>query len=592
MKTKFLIFLISLFLLAGNAGGQCLVITDPAPVCSGTTVDLADKAILEGSQAIEFSYWENAEATTAYTSYNAATAGTYYIKGENGEGCPHILPVHVVNDASPVGGTINGSDIVCSGTNTVHLQLSGYSGHIDKWQYSTDGWTTHTDIDDTSGDESYTDENLTTSTKFRAVISNGVCTPVYSSEATITVNTLPFVTTSDTYTICSGSSTSIDLTADIESTFEWTVGTITGGISGATAGSGLSITQNLINASSATAGTVEYRVIPKSGLCSGDVYSITVTVNPTIPLSVSIATVDNPVCAGTAVTYIATPVAGLAAPDYQWYKNGSTIGSNSNSFTDNPANGDVVHVVLSSSETCKSGNATSNSVNMTVFSSKPSKPSMAGKTTVCSGTTETYTVALQDNVIDYEWTVSSGASIVSGQGTSSVNISYDGTSSSVSLSVKAQNTCGFATKSLNIDVMSLPLATISSSVSTVCKGSSSPQVTFNNGSSSGITVTYNINGGSPLTINVNPSGSSSVSVPTATAATYNYNILSVAYESGEGCPNTVTGSASVTVTPAVGIPTAITIASGSDPACELTNGTTTTTYTTTATNATMDLLVP
>jgi hypothetical protein len=588
MKTHFLILLTSLILLAGNAGGQCLVITDPAPVCAGTTVDLSDGTITAGSLATTITYWENAEATTAYTSYNAATAGTYYIKGEGGTGCPQILPVKVVNDVV-VGGSIDGSDVVCSGTNSVLLQLSGYIGNIDKWQYSTDGWITSSDIDGTSGSESYTVSNLTSSTKYRAVISNGACSPVFSSEATITVNALPSVTSPAVYSVCSGTSTSINLTADIASTFEWTVGTITGDITGATAGSGSTINQNLINGSSVSAGTVEYLVIPKSdgGLCTGDEYSIIVTVNPTIPVIVSIAASANPICSGTSVTFTATLSTDLTAPHYQWYKNGSTTGTDNNLFTYKPANGDAVYVVLTSSESCISGTATSGSVNMTVFSSSPSKPSMAGKTTVCSGSTETYSVALQDDVLNYEWTVDPGATIVSGQGTASVNISFDGTSSSVSVSVKAQNTCGDSSpKSSSINVRSLPIATISSSLSTVCKGASSPHITFNNGSSTGITVTYNINGGSPLTINVSPSGSSSVSVSTATATTYNYNILSVAYSSGEGCPTTVTGSASVTVTPAVGTPTAITIAAGSDPTCQLTNGTTTTTYTTTATNAT------
>jgi hypothetical protein len=42
----------------------------------------------------------------------------------------------------------------------------------------------------------------------------------------------------------------------------------------------------------------------------------------------------------------------------------------------------------------------------------------------------------------------------------------------------------------------------------------------------------------------------------------------------------------VTITPTVGIPTAITIGAGTEPTCQLTNGTTTTTYATTATNST------
>ncbi len=52
------------------------------------------------------------------------------------------------------------------------------------------------------------------------------------------------------------------------------------------------------------------------------------------------------------------------------------------------------------------------------------------------------------------------------------------------------------------------------------------------------------------------------------------------------CNTTATATATVTVTPTVGTPTAITISAGIEPTCKLTNGTTTTTYSTTATNST------
>jgi hypothetical protein len=59
------------------------------------------------------------------------------------------------------------------------------------------------------------------------------------------------------------------LTATAPSSFTWTIGTITGSITGATAGSGATINQTLTNPSNATAGTVEYIVTPTSttGTC-------------------------------------------------------------------------------------------------------------------------------------------------------------------------------------------------------------------------------------------------------------------------------------------------------------------------------------
>lgn len=70
---------------------------------------------------------------------------------------------------------------------------------------------------------------------------------------------------------------------------------------------------------------------------------------------------------------------------------------------------------------------------------------------------------------------------------------------------------------------------------------------------------------------------------TSTAGTY-----IVTYTIIPASPNcaAITTTTSVTITPAVGVPTAVTISNGSEPSCQLTNATTTTTYASTATNST------
>ena len=93
---------------------------------------------------------------------------------------------------------------------------------------------------------------------------------------------------------------------------------------------------------------------------------VTMTVNPTLSAGVSIASDQNNVCAGTAVTLTATPTNGGAAPSYQWYKNTLVVGTG-DSYTYNPVNGDVVYVVMTSSELCSNGSlVTSNAITMNV----------------------------------------------------------------------------------------------------------------------------------------------------------------------------------------------------------------------------------
>ena len=94
-----------------------------------------------------------------------------------------------------------------------------------------------------------------------------------------------------------------------------------------------------------------------------------VVVNPALPVDVSISTSATTMCAGTSVTFTATPTNGGPSPSYQWKVNGINAGTNSPAFTTTTlANGDLVTVEMTSDiATCTSNNpATSNSLMMTV----------------------------------------------------------------------------------------------------------------------------------------------------------------------------------------------------------------------------------
>ncbi|MEI7727567.1 MAG: PKD domain-containing protein, partial [Bacteroidota bacterium] len=126
---------------------------------------------------------------------------------------------------------------------------------------------------------------------------------------------------------------------------------------------------NGITVSGATNSTYTY--VPLNGDCVVCVYStnsscasgspatsnqVCMTVNQNLPVSVTITASENPVCAGTSVTFTAFPFNPGGFPLYQWYVNSILTGASTSTFTYVPVNGDCITCSLSSSNTCATGN--------------------------------------------------------------------------------------------------------------------------------------------------------------------------------------------------------------------------------------------
>ena len=121
--------------------------------------------------------------------------------------------------------------------------------------------------------------------------------------------------------------------------------------------------------------------------------AITMSVNQSLPVGVSVSTFSNTVCSGTSVSFSASPSNEGSAPGYQWKVNGTNAGTNSPNFTYIPTDNDMVSCVLTSSEICATGNpATSNAITINVNSNLPVSVSVsASLNSVCAGTSVTFT---------------------------------------------------------------------------------------------------------------------------------------------------------------------------------------------------------
>jgi uncharacterized protein (TIGR02145 family) len=118
-----------------------------------------------------------------------------------------------------------------------------------------------------------------------------------------------------------------------------------------------------------------------------------VSVSPILPVSVSITATSNPFCAGSSVTFTATPNNGGTPPSYQWKVNGLNAGTNLNTYTYNPVNNDQVYCILTSSEQCTSSNpASSITITMIQNNSLPAGVSIAPSSNpFCPGSSVTFT---------------------------------------------------------------------------------------------------------------------------------------------------------------------------------------------------------
>ncbi|RYZ24268.1 MAG: T9SS type A sorting domain-containing protein [Chitinophagaceae bacterium] len=107
-----------------------------------------------------------------------------------------------------------------------------------------------------------------------------------------------------------------------------------------------------------------------------------ITVNSVVTPSVTFsANPGTTICAGTSVTFTATPVNG-GTPSFQWTKNGSNVGNNSSSYTDaGLADGDLINVTMTSSVGCVTNSTSSQSAAMTV-NTTPAPP-VPTATAVC-----------------------------------------------------------------------------------------------------------------------------------------------------------------------------------------------------------------
>ncbi|HET9279012.1 MAG TPA: hypothetical protein VFN95_12530, partial [Flavitalea sp.] len=276
------------------------------------------------------------------------------------------------------------------------------------------------------------------------------------------------------------------------------------------------------------------------------------------PPSVTInASPGNTVCAGTNITFTATPTNG-GTPSYQWKLNGNNVGTNSNTYSNSAlANGDIVTVVMTSSLGCANPNtATSNGITMAVtpaivpsvgISSDPGN-------TICSGTNVTFTATpTNGGTPSYQWKLNGnnvGTNSNTYQNTSLANGDIVTVVMTSSIACASPNPVTSNSIVMSVSSAVVPSVTIAATPgNTICTGTN---VTF---------IATPINGGTPSyqwKLNGNNVGTNSNTYSGNTLT--NGDIVTVVMTSSQACAspatatsNGITMAVNENVTPSVSI---------------------------------------
>ncbi len=391
---------------------------NPATICAGSTVNLSEASATNYSTLVWTSSGDGvfdnpallhpvySPGTNDILSGNVTLTLTADGQGNSGSCTPAVSSLTVtINKVVPASVSVTADQTtVCAGATVTFTAVPINGGTAPVYQWTVNG----TNVGTSAATCAFAPVN---GDKVSVVMtSNETCVsgnPANSNELTITVNNpLPasVSVTADQTTVCAGTIvtfTAVPVNGGTAPVYQWTVNGTNVGTSAAT------------YAFAPVNGDKVSVVMTSNETCvSGNPANsneLTITVNNPLPASVSVTADQTTVCAGATVTFTAVPVNGGTAPVYQWTVNGGHIGTSAATYAFAPVNGDKVSVVMTSNETCVSGNpANSNELTITVNNPLPASVSVtADQTTVCAGATVTFTaVPVNGGTAPvYQWTV-------------------------------------------------------------------------------------------------------------------------------------------------------------------------------------------
>jgi uncharacterized delta-60 repeat protein len=434
-------------------------------------------------------------ATLTLTAVTAGMNGSKYRCVVGTCASPVIsFEADLIVDSPPVVTLPPLASTICVGMTTTFTTNATGLGVTFKWQKETSaGSGSYADITNAgiySGalTETLTITNATVNEsgiRYRCVVTaSGICAPVNTSTALLTVRAIPtFNTQPVDKTVCEGLTSSFSSSVNFNlgsASYQWQVSSSGSAFIDLVANA--TLYPNGVNSSSLSVSSTfsmngnKYRV--RVGSCTPDVYSneVTLTVNtlPTITTSPS----NKTICAGENTTFSVTAVGtGLT---YQWLRETvtgagfSTIADGTNysgattatlTVTAAPGTFNNYNYQCRVSGTCTPF-ATSTPATLIVNETKITTQPVSA--TICSGGNQTLSVVATGPALTYQWRTN-GADIANGgiySGATTATLTVTGATSSASYQCVVTGTCGAITSSsanLNLTTVSKPVITANAS---------------------------------------------------------------------------------------------------------------------------------
>lgn len=454
--------------------------TSNSPVCEGSTLQINTAPITGATLAWTGpNGFTSTNATNSIAGATTAASGAYTVTATQ-DGCSSV-PVTVTAAVDAVAApTVNitaSATNVCAGTNVTFTAAATNAGTAPSYQWKING------VNAGTNSSTFSSNTLTNGSVITAVVtSSAVCstTPTATSNAvTIVVN--PVVTPSVSIAasgtnICAGSPVSFTATVvngGTSPTYQWK-------LNGANVGTNSNqySNSNLANGDIITCEITSNA--PCSTVATAVSNSIAIAVNPLVTSTIAITASDTAVCINTNVNFVATTTNAGTQPTYQWQLNGTNVGTNTNTYSNNAlANNDQITCLLTPTVGCPaSPNVLSNSITMEV--SAPVAPAVSinvADTNVCLGLNTTFTANVTNggSTPIYQWKLN-GANVGTNSATYSTNSLKTG--DKISLVITSNATCTTAptatsnTLTIKVNTIVSPTISITASTTEICSGAS------------------------------------------------------------------------------------------------------------------------